>query len=319
MTLTTGHPYGAVQAAPPALAGTTILAELGSYANSLQAEGKSRATVSLWVGAAKALHTFLADNGMPTDVAAIRREHIESWLVSLHERGSKPSTVNNRFRSVQPLWKWLKEVGEIRESPMRNMRQPAVPDSVVETPDADAVVRLLAHVRKDKSFEGIRDYAILRMLTGMGLRRAELVGMGVADVDPDQSRIRVKRKGGWDAVLAVPPQAAKALDLYRRARRKHHQAARDEFWVGRRGPLTGWGIHQMLERRSDEARVPRMHPHQLRHFWAHINKMNGTLTDEELREAGGWTASSRVPDKTYGRSVAAERARAAMRLRAFEV
>lgn len=188
--------------------GTTIADELTAYQVHLEAENKARATVSLWTGAARQLHAYLDDHGMPTAVRAIRREHIEQWLADMLAAGAKPSTVNNRYRSLQPFWKWLQQEGLISESPMRNMRQPAIPDEHhVDVPKAADVERLLAHVAKDKSFVGLRDYAIIRLLIGTGLRRAELAGMTTESVDWAMRTIVVVGKGRKVRTVKIPKNA----------------------------------------------------------------------------------------------------------------
>jgi len=92
MTTITGHPYTPIPDAfttamapvtdvtpePQPVGGSTIADELPLYAVHLQAENKSRATVSLWTGAARQLNAYLLAQGMPTDVRTIRREHLES-------------------------------------------------------------------------------------------------------------------------------------------------------------------------------------------------------------------------------------------------
>jgi site-specific recombinase XerD len=290
--------------------GSTIADELLGYTVHLRAENKSRATVSLWTGAARQLHVYLTDHGMPTDVAAIRREHLEQWLADLLAAGAKPSTVNNRYRSVQPLFKWLAEEGLIAENPMRNMKPPAIPDDEhVQVPRPADVERLLAHVAKGRSFEGIRDYAILRLLAGSGLRRAELAGMTVGSLNYDAGTVQVFGKGRKVRVTKVTDRALAALLRYERERRKHPHRGDDAFWLRRRGPVTGWGVHQMMERRVAAAGLPHLHPHQLRHYWAHTMKAAG-MADGDLRWLAGWSRGSRMVDR-YAASTAAERALAA--------
>ena len=99
------------------MGGSTIADELTAYRVHLEAENKSPAAVNLWTGAARHLHAYLTDHGMPTTVRDIRREHLESWLTDLLASGAKPSTVNNRYRSVQPLWKWLGQEGSPTGTP----------------------------------------------------------------------------------------------------------------------------------------------------------------------------------------------------------
>jgi len=112
-------------------------------------------------------------------VRAIRLEHLESWLASLLAAGAKLSTVNNRYRSVQPPFRWLREEGLLSDNPMANLKPPKVAQDDVAVPaDAD-MRRLLEHTAKDKSFEGIRDLAMLRLLLGSGLVK------GVRSLDDD--------------------------------------------------------------------------------------------------------------------------------------
>jgi hypothetical protein len=43
------------------------------------------------------------------------------------------------------------------------------------------------------------------------------------------------------------PDTAVALDRYLRIRRAHPQAGRPFLWLGRRGPITGSGVLQIVE------------------------------------------------------------------------
>jgi site-specific recombinase XerD len=67
---------------------------------------------------------FLIAKGMPRQAAHIKREHVEAFIDQQLAR-FKPSTANTRYRSLQQFFKWLAEEGEIRSSPMANMKPPA--------------------------------------------------------------------------------------------------------------------------------------------------------------------------------------------------
>ena len=75
--------------------------------------------------------TFTAAAGMP-ELTDLRREHIEAFLVDLGQRGQRPATLANRYRSLQQFYKWLVEEGEINVSPMAYMRPPHVPEEPPE-------------------------------------------------------------------------------------------------------------------------------------------------------------------------------------------
>src|SRR5436309_1907246 len=96
---------------------------------------------------------------MPTQVAGIRREHIEASLVDLLSR-FKPGTANNRYRCLQAFFKFLLEEGEITQSPMARMRPPMVPEQAPRFLSEDEVKALLK-ARDGKGFVERRDKALI--------------------------------------------------------------------------------------------------------------------------------------------------------------
>lgn len=79
------------------------------------------------------------------------------------------------------------------------------------------------------------------------------------------------------AVSAHVAGDLKAVDRYLRVRVRHQLANRPELWLGRRGPLTYSGLRQMLNRRSREAGIPEVNPHQFRHTFAHSSSVQAVL------------------------------------------
>lgn len=61
--------------------------------------------------------------------------------------------------------------------------------------------------------------------------------------------------------------------------------------------MTPAGIYQMVERRCAEAGIPRMHPHQFRH-WATDKMLEGGVPEGAVVVLNGW--SSRAMLDRYG-------------------
>ena len=99
-----------------------------SFARALRAENASPNTVETYMEAITQFSTFLSRNRMPTDIARIRRIHVEAFITGLLER-FKPATANNRYRDLRRFFSWLVDEEEIEESPMANMKPPRVPES----------------------------------------------------------------------------------------------------------------------------------------------------------------------------------------------
>ena len=60
---------------------------------------------------------------------------------------------------------------------MANMKAPILPETPTPILTKDDLRRLLAVCEGDRSFEGRRDAAILRLMIDTGLRRSEVMGI----------------------------------------------------------------------------------------------------------------------------------------------
>jgi site-specific recombinase XerD len=275
-----------------------------SFRRELEASNKSPNTIDTYIRAVSQLGNFLTEHGMPTDVAAISREHIQEYLADLYTR-NKASSVNTRFRSLQQFFNWLVDEGEIPTSPMVRMKQPAFE---VEPPESlsDTQVQKLLKVCAGTDFTSRRDAAIIRLMYDTGLRRGELAAMMLDDVDLDTCTVRVMGKGRKVRLQPIGQKVARDIDRYLRLRAKHHQSGLPYLWLGQAGSMTGSGVYQVVQRRGEQAGLGHIHPHQLRHAFAHSIKSGGA-SDDDLMRLGGW--SSRQMITRYGASQADARAR----------
>jgi integrase/recombinase XerC len=190
---------------------------LTSWKRHLRAANLAPRTIQSYLEAAEQLVVFLEANGTPDDPSAITRAEVESFIVCLLERHSA-STAANRFRSLQQLFRWLCDEGEIATSPMEGVRPPRVPDQPVSIYSLDELRDLLGTCTT-RSFADVRDRAMIRLFVDTGARVSEIAGLRYDPVDRDASdlnldgnEVAVTRKGGRMERLPIGKLAAKDLD-----------------------------------------------------------------------------------------------------------
>lgn len=298
--------------AVPALVTPGDLAdELGSFVRHLRAANVSPNTVYAYGGAVVALGRFLLERDYPTDVRAIRREHIEEWQNDLLGR-YKATTAHQRFRGAQRFFGWYASVDddEAFRSPMAKMRPPRLPEYLPDVLTIDQLRALLAACA-GRTFEDRRDAALVRIFFDTGARRAEVANLrwsadlAERDVDLTTGNVRLFGKGSRERYASLSPRTIEALEAYIRVRKVHPAVGEPWLWLGRKGRLTDSGIAQSIRDIGMRAGIPNLHPHVLRHSWRHHAASAG-MSREDMMQLGGWRSDAML--RRYASSTANARA-----------
>ncbi|MEE8602206.1 tyrosine-type recombinase/integrase [Euzebya tangerina] len=274
-----------------------------SFGRHLRASTRTERTIELYGMAVRYLGEWAAREG----VDPLTRDAVVGYLA--YESGRvKPATVANRYRSLQQFFKWAYEEDELDVDVMARLKPPKVPEQPVPVLAAEDLARLLK-VCEGKGFAQRRDAAIIRLFIDTGIRLSEMAGIGVADLDLDVDKVVwVTGKGGRERACPFGRKTVRAIDRYLRVRVDHAEADSGGLWLGTssRGQMTKSGIAQVIRRRSEEAGIGHVHPHQFRHTFAGSMRRQG-LDDDSLMRLAGWRSRDML--NRYGASVADSRAR----------
>lgn len=198
---------------------------------------------------------------------------------------------------IRQFFEWLVQEGERQENPLAGRPLPRKGEVQPVQVVSDDELRKLLAACSGTTFADRRDTAIVRLLLDTRMRRAELQGLRVADVDLANRVVTVLGKGNRVRTVPIGIRAGTAMARYLRARGKLRHSNLPELWLCARGSHTGTlsysAIGHMVNARAEQAGVS-LHCHQLRHTFADAWLSAGGQEGDLMRLAGGagWSLTS---------------------------
>jgi len=166
------------------------------------------------------------------DIAAVTRAHCAGFISYEGTRGVSESSIRKSFDCMRRFLNWCVESDYLESSPAEKMKPPRMPHAMRIGFTREEVQALLGAAKEARGFLRYRDYAIVLLLLGTGLRAQGLLSLTVSQLTaPDyraHHRLLVREKGGRDRLIPVGRNSHKALQAYL-AVRPH--VASDALWI----------------------------------------------------------------------------------------
>jgi site-specific recombinase XerD len=209
----------------------------------------------------------------------LTRELVEDWLAS---RELETTTRARMLASLKSYARFLTERNFFEANPLESLKTPRVRQKVISFLTAEEFQKLLADARQGRPTREIpgRDYAILALFVGSGIRISELAGLKINDVDLHNHQIKVQRKGGKGQYIPIGPSVIQALRswLSQRGNLKLSDREHSFFVSNRRRAMSEQTIRNVVKKWMKHAGLwgKKMSPHTLRHSYATAQIAAGT-------------------------------------------
>jgi len=281
--LTMLRQIGVVKHQPPVAetAHSRIVGEFQRYL--LQERGLSPLTLLNYV---PVVEQFLAErfHNKAPNLAMLRATHVTGFVTRLAHQLS-PVRAGMMVTALRSFFRYLRHRGAIVTDLAGCV--PTVPNWSLSTLPRFLPTAMVERILKScdrKTPVGRRNYAILLLLARLGVRAAEVVGLGLDDIDWSTGQITIRGKGGKSAPLPLTADVGTALAAYLRHDRPRSVTRR--VFLRHRAPLIGLGnsstISSLVRRALKHAGVESAHTgaHVLRHSLATSLLRQGGSLDE---------------------------------------
>lgn len=252
-----------------------LSAAIDAFLLNLRARSYSPATVTTY---AFDLRHLLKQVG-EVDPAGLTSHYIRRALAGLHAKGSAPKTLARTLSAWRSFFNWLARQDQVEANPCLGLRPPKGDKRLPNALSVDEMARLLEPEPEDTAWSR-RDTAMFELMYSSGLRRAELIGLDLGQVDMKEAEVSVVGKGSKARIVPVGQRALAALERWLAVRNSVARHDTPALFVGARGERISPGVltqalKNLALRHGVSAHV---HPHALRHsFASHVLQSSGDL------------------------------------------
>ncbi len=157
---------------------------------------------------------FASESYGEQDLTQIDYHHLRAWIIQLVDKGISNRTVNRKVSSLKSYYKFLLKVGDVRQSPLNKHKSLKVSKRIQVPFSEIEVSSVIDRLKESDDFKTLRDLLIVELLYGTGMRRAELSGLLVGNVDFEQKTLRIIGKRNKERIVPLLPTVIRTIYNY---------------------------------------------------------------------------------------------------------
>jgi len=180
----------------------------------------SHHTVTAYAKDLQQFVSFIQDGLQIRSIAEVDHHDIRSWIVSiLEDENLQPSTVNRKISCLRSFFKFLAREGNIVKDPMVRITSLKTSRKLPMFIEQAQMERLLDDIDFGEGFAGLRDHLIIDLLYNTGMRRAELTGLNVSDVNFSKQELKALGKRNKERIIPLSHRMTNNIKEYLASRK----------------------------------------------------------------------------------------------------
>ena len=204
------------------------------------------------------------------EVQTVHHRMLRAWMGELFESGLSARSVARKISSVKTYFNFLQRNEKVSNNPAARIKVPKFDKKLPAFLKESETENLFDLIEFDADFEGIRDKAMLELLYGCGLRRSELLGLKLADLDFYNMQVLIRGKGNKERIVPFGKHVKQSLEQYMQMADEEGFGLTDVFFRKKDGaPIYSGLIYRRVKKYLGQvSSLAQKSPHVLRHTFA---------------------------------------------------
>ena len=215
---------------------------------------------------------FTSNDVLPDDLARVDTLCLRSFLADRQRRGLAHKSTARTLSSLRGFYKFLAKTRGIKNDAIGLISSPKVPrklSKAISPIDVENMHDAIREIDAKNPWIAKRDWALVMLLFGCGLRISEALSLKNSDVSGRVDVLRIVGKGKKERLVPVLPAVWSAIEEYINVR-PFGNALDDELFRSVRGlPMSARMAEKVVEQLRCYLQLPDyVTPHALRHTFA---------------------------------------------------
>jgi len=255
--------------------------EIAAFLGNVQKERRlSSHTVAAYASDLAQFSTYMETHLGASSLAEIDHHDIRTWVISiLEDEHMQPRSVNRKLSCLRSFYKYMMRNDLLTRNPMDKVTSLKTRSALPLFIEGHQMERLLDNLDFGDGFAGLRDRLIIELLYGTGMRRAELIGLQMSEVDLYAQQLKVLGKRNKERVIPFTHALSILISFYIDMRNNHfdtHPSFDNLLLRDNGSPLNESFVYQKVNKYLRlVTTIGKKSPHILRHTFATHMLNNG--------------------------------------------